>query len=210
MAGLAAAIAVVATLSAVERAGLVPLHALAATPRAVAAGHVWLLVTNALVADNPLVGSLLSLVLLGAAALAICGPRLAWTAAAVGHVGSTLLVYLGFSLARLLVPGTFDRLLDHPDYGVSAALAAWIGAGAAVVWRAHPARTARTGIVAFCVAAAAIGWTLDTDRTALDADHVIAFAIGIGLAAPFWARALAAARARLAALAARPARSPGR
>jgi hypothetical protein len=210
VAGFGVAIAVVSTVSAFERAGLVPLHALAATPRGVAAGRVWLLATNALVADDPLLASLLSLVLVGGAALAICGPRLTWTAAAAGHLGSTMLVYLGFSLARLLVPGTFDGLLDHPDYGVSAALAAWIGAGSAIVWQRRPAAGARMGVVAFCLAAAAIGWTLDSNRTALDADHVIAFAIGIGLAAPQPTRVLAGARARLAALVARPVRSPGR
>jgi hypothetical protein len=202
-AGLAAAVAVVSTLSALERVGVVPLHALAATPRAVADGRVWLLVTNALVADNPVVASLLALVLLGTAALVLCGPRLALTAGAIGHVGSTVVVYLSFAIARAVVPGTFESLLEHPDFGVSAVLAAWLGAGSTVVWRAHPTRSARTGVVATCLAAAAIGWTLDTDRTALDADHVVAFAIGIALAAPVWSRAVAAVRARIAALATR-------
>ena len=51
-----------------------------------------------------------------------------------------------------------------------------------VQWRRRnnpPERLAILGFVALCTA---VGWIADSQRTALDADHVVAFAIGIGVA----------------------------
>jgi hypothetical protein len=173
---------VASALTAASRFGPVPLLSLAATPRAVAQGKVWLLLTSGVIADRPEVVSLLAFALVGLATLVICGWRMLWLTAVVGHVASTVFVYLALALIRLVAPTAFESVLSLPDYGVSAAIAAWIGAVAAIGWRRHPARAQRAVVIAGCVGATVIGWFCDPQLTVLDAEHIVAFGLGAALA----------------------------
>src|SRR5437016_1567427 len=129
----------------------------ASTPEDFVHGRLWLLLSSALVADKPVPLSLVSFAALGVAVLVVCGPRLLWTTALVGHVASAALVYLAIAAVRSVDPSAFRDLMSLPDYGLSAAIAAWIGALAATAWRARPTRTARAWTLAACVASALLG-----------------------------------------------------
>lgn len=176
--------AVVSALTVAERARLVPLSVLAASPHAVAEARVWLLLTSGLLVQSPLFWSLLSFALLGALTLEVCGSRVLWISAVAGHIASTLVVYGLLAFARSLDPGAFNALLTAPDYGVSAISAAWLGAIASVSWRAR-GRTMRGRLAtAFAVLATAVfAWMLHNHVSFLDLEHVVAFFIGITVAA---------------------------
>jgi hypothetical protein len=175
--------AAVAMATSLAGAGVFSEHLLSSSPRRIATGKFWLLFTNALIADHPRGASFLSLVLFGGLALVVCGPRLLWVAGAMGHVFSTLCVYSMIALTRLVDPGAFEHVLSATDIGVSAICAAWLGAVAAVLWR-RPGwkRTRRLGIAASCALVGLSAWLFHPQLTALDTDHVFAFAIGAAVA----------------------------
>lgn len=173
----------VAVATSLAAARVFPEHLFASSPRRIAAGKFWLLFTNALVADHPRGASFLALVLFGLLALAVCGPRVLWIAAAMGHVFSTLCVYSTIALVRFADRGAFESVLSATDIGVSAICAAWLGAIAAVLWR-RPGTTVarRTMIAAACVLVGVIAWLVHPGLTVLDTDHLFAFAIGASVA----------------------------
>ncbi|HEY6069376.1 MAG TPA: hypothetical protein VIU81_11850 [Gaiellaceae bacterium] len=177
---LAALVALVSALTAAERAHLIPLSILAASPHAVAEARVWLLLTSALLVQSPLFWSLVSFALLGAITLRVCGSRALWISALAGHITSTLSIYALLALARALEPHAFQAVQRSPDYGVSAISAAWIGAVASTAWRA-PGRTLRGKIVTVLAVAATalVGWMLRGHVSILDLEHLVAFAIGV-------------------------------
>ena len=180
---LSAFVLAVSGLTAAQRAGLIPLEAVAASPHKIAQGKFWLLLTSGLFADRPTLPSLFALVLFGFVALAVCGSRVLWSAALVGHVGATLLVYYSLALVRVSHPDLFHEVLGRPDIGLSAIFAAWLGATAAVAWRRTRAdRRRRIGIVVGCAAIGLIAWLVRPDLTVLDTDHGVAFFIGVGVA----------------------------
>jgi len=115
--------------------------------------------------------------------LYVCGPRILWTAAALGHVFSTLCVYSMIAVTRLIDGGAFDHVLAGRDVGVSAICAAWLGAVAATEW-GRPGRTpnGRITIVACVAAIGGIAYVVNPYLTALDSDHAFAFAIGAAVA----------------------------
>jgi hypothetical protein len=168
--------------TAASEAGKISLGTLASSPRAIGQGRVWLLLSSALVADHPIGPSLLALAGLGLVALAICGWRIVWMAATLGHAGSAIAVYGVIATIRLLDPGDLAQVRSLYDYGTSAIIAAWIGAIAARGWRRRPALTARGAIVAFCLGSGLIGWVLRPQLTPLDSEHVVAFLIGVAIA----------------------------
>ena len=178
---LSAFVLAVSGLTGAERAGLIPLGAVAASPHRFAQGKYWLLFTNALFADRPTALSLFALALFGAVALAVCGSRVLWMAALVGHVGATLVVYYSIALVRIGHPNAFHSALSVQDIGVSAICAAWLGAVAAVAWR-RSGRNGRLATVLACAGIGLIAWMVRTDLTVLDADHAVAFVVGIGIA----------------------------
>jgi len=183
LAAVLALVAVVCSLTALQRIGVVPLASLAASPREVADGRVWLLVSNGAIAAAPLVWSLLSFCILAFLALALCGGRILWFAAFAGQAFSTVLGYSVIGLTRFVEPGAFQRLVSAPDYGVSAISAAWLGAIAAIGWRKRGESSGRAAIVLGCVAAACLAWLVrGRGLNVLDTEHVFAFAIGIGAA----------------------------
>ena len=156
------------------RFGQVSVRALAATPQSLADGRIWLLATSALVADRPALASILGFLAVGVAAVWLCGPRVAWVAAATGHIFSAAIVYVGIGLVRLADPGAFESALGLPDYGTSAIIAAWIGAIAYWLWT----RRRRTEAIGLCAVSAGIGWYCKGMLTVLDWEHLVALGIG--------------------------------
>jgi hypothetical protein len=174
-ASVVAATGVISAATAASRTGLVSVRALAETPATLADGRIWLLLTSGLLADRPAAASLLGFLLVGLAAVHLCGPRVAWAAAAGGHLLSALTVYLAIALARLLDPGAGAHVLGLPDYGTSAVIAAWIGAIAYRLW----IRQRRAEALGLVVAAALAGWYFKGTLTVIDTEHAAALAVGV-------------------------------
>ncbi|HZS24654.1 MAG TPA: hypothetical protein VFA30_06650 [Gaiellaceae bacterium] len=173
-ASVLAATGAISAVTAAARAGAVPLRALAATPQAVLDGRIWLLATSAVVADRPAAASILGFLVVGLVVVRLCGPRVAWAAGAGGHVVSALVLYAALGATRLVDPDGVQDLLHLPDFGTSAVIAAWIGAVACVLWQ----RGRRTEGVALVVVSGLVGWYLKGALDALDAEHVVALAVG--------------------------------
>jgi hypothetical protein len=190
VASVLAATGLISLATALTRLNQLPLRELAATPASFADGRLWLLVTSALVADRPAFASLAGFLVVGVTTVAICGPRVAWIAAAAGHVVSAAVVYVAIGLVRLTEPAAFANVLHLPDYGTSAVIAAWIGAIAAVLWR----RQRRAGAVALVVVSALLGWLCKGTLTWLDTEHAVALAIGVAAMSYGPRSAVAAAR----------------
>jgi hypothetical protein len=176
-------VAVISSLTALQRVGAVSLSSLAASPREIADGRLWLLVSSGAIAANPLLWSLLSFSGLAFLTLGLCGWRILGLAAFAGQTCSTLLGYSIIGVARIADPGSFQRLVSAPDYGVSAISAAWLGAVAGVTWRKRGEGIGSAGIVLGCVAVACLAWFVrGRGLNVLDSEHVFAFAIGIAAA----------------------------
>ena len=194
---LTCATGAISVVTAANRLGAFDVRTFASSPQQLADGRVWLLLTSAALADKPAVASILGFLVVGLVALAVCGSRVVWVSALLGHVGATLTVYLGVGLIRDLSSGAYQGAVTYPDYGTSAIIAAWIGAVAFVAWR----RRLRGAAVALVLVAAAIGWLCKNELTILDTEH--AFALLFGAASARFAPA-----ARLPRLVRRPAPSP--
>ena len=173
-ASVVAATGVIAAVTAASRTGVFSVRTLAASPATFADGRVWLLGTSALLADRPAAASLFGFLLVGLVAVHVCGPRVAWAAAAVGHVLSALAVYLSLGVARVADPGAAGGVLRLPDYGTSAVIAAWIGAVAYWLW----SRGGRAGALALVVVASLAGWYFKGSLTVIDTEHAVALAVG--------------------------------
>ena len=170
-----AATGVISAVTAVSRAGELPVRDLASSPQTFADGRIWLLATSAALADRPAAGSILGFLVVGLAAVHLCGPRVVWLGAAAGHVLSGAVVYLALGLVRLLDPQAFEHVLRLPDYGTSAVIAAWIGAISADLWR----RGRPIGAVGLVVVSGLVGWYLKGSLTIVDTEHAVALAFGI-------------------------------
>jgi hypothetical protein len=185
----------VSAVTVLNRLGAVPLRDLAASERAVGEGRAWLLVSSAFVADRPAVPSVAGLALVGLAALAFCGVRLLWAAAALGHLGGTLSVYAALALAHAADPSLAGRALGQADYGTSAIIAAWIGVIAWNVWR----RGSGAAALGLCILSGLVGWLFRPDLDVLDTEHIVALGVGVALAATFGAVASAGGAAAASA-----------
>jgi len=177
-----AATVVVSVTTAASEAGKVSLGTLASTPQGVFQGRVWLLLTSALVADHPIGPSLITFAGLGLVAVAVCGWRVVWAAATLGHAGSAIAVYGAIAGLRIIDPAAFRDARSLYDYGTSAVIAAWLGAIAARAWRRRTRTLDHVAIVALCLGSGLIGWLLRPDVTPLDSEHVVAFVIGVCIA----------------------------
>jgi hypothetical protein len=177
-----AATGATAAVTVTNRLGELSVSTLAASPQAVADGKVWLILTSGLLADRPAVPSLIGFWLVGFAVLLLCSARVAVGVAVGGHTVSALGVYGVIALARVLDPNAFASVVHLTDYGLSAMIAAWIGAIARTFWRKHPARFARVLIALGSVGCAGIGLAFRPDVTFLDSEHLIAYAVGVALA----------------------------
>jgi hypothetical protein len=178
--GLVAATAVVGAGTAANRLAGLPLSSMAATPRAVDDGKLWLLVTSGLLADTPWLPSLFGFAIVLAVALYVLPPRHVVLAAAAGQIVSALIVYGIIGVARLGEPHAFASVNDLQDFGVSAIIAAWIGGVAAVAWARH----SHVLVVAGCFACLGVGLAFRPTITVLDSEHIVAFAIGTACVSP--------------------------
>lgn len=162
---------------------MVSLSDVAASPHDVARGRIWPVIVSALLVQKPLFWSLLFFVLLGFVTLSVCGGRTLWWSAVVGHVGSTLLVYAFLGIVWSSDADVFQAVHKAPDYGISAVSAAWLGATAAVSWRAR-GRTVcgKIATIVTVVSIALFAWMLRHAVNVLDVEHVAAFAIGTAAA----------------------------
>jgi hypothetical protein len=179
--GAATAIAGLVTIG--TRSGAIELSQLAASPKAIADGRVWLLLTSGVVADRPWLPSLLGFAIVGFSALSVASGRVVVAAALAGHVVATLLVYGFLGVAEVVDDGAFAALVDRPDIGLSAIIAAWIGVVSQVYWRRRPTRRAHVLNALGCVGCALIGFAFRPDVTVLDSEHIVAFALGAAAAA---------------------------
>jgi hypothetical protein len=191
--GLAAAV------TAANRLGDVPTASLAATPQAVADGRVWLILSSGVVADRPTVPSLVGFWAVGLAMLLLASGRLACAVALAGQTLSALAVYAVIGIGRAVDAHTFTGIVRQADYGLSAMIAAWLGAIASVLWVRYPARSAHGAIALGSLGCAGIGLALKPSVTFLDSEHLLAFAIGAVLIDARARRSLAGSPRRLAA-----------
>jgi len=175
-------VCVVTGVTLATRAHELPLPPFIASARKIASGRVWLLPASALVVDRPVFIGLATFALLAVATLRLCGTRTFWLAAAVGHAGSTLLVYTIIGSAQLADPDAFSRAAVTSDFGVSAIQGAWVGAITATAWcRAGADRRARCLVAVGVCAVAGVGWWLHPDPSILTTEHLFAFFIGSGI-----------------------------
>jgi hypothetical protein len=153
--------------------------AVALTPDALGAGHVWLLATSAVIINGTALPQLLAL----AATMSVAVRRLgAWFVVAVmvvAHVGATLLAYAVLLVATGDADGAHNRTFD---YGTSAV---WLGlVGALAVAELAPARRGSRSaqlVVAAAGTTALAGALLFPLMPALE--HAFGFALGAGLTA---------------------------
>jgi len=177
------------------RAHELPVTPFVASATRIASGQVWVLATSALVVDRPVLIGLAVFVALALATLRICGVRTFWLAAALGHVGSTLLVYGIIGSTQLVEVGAFARAAATPDFGVSAIQGAWVGAITATAWgRAGTDYRHRSLVAAAVCALAGVGWWLHPDPSILTTEHLFAFFIGCAVVS--WRRLARVARTR--------------
>lgn len=173
---------VTAAVTIANRLGDVSVSALAASPQAVGEGKVWLVASSALLADRPAVPSLVGFWIVGFAVLLVCSARVVAGVAVGGHVLSALGIYGVIGLARLVDAHAFASLVDLTDYGLSAIIAAWLGAIARLFWSRYPGRAQRGLIVLGSAGCAGIGLLFRPDLTFLDTEHLLAYAVGILIA----------------------------
>ena len=173
----------VTAVTVANRGGALQTESLAATARSVGDGKLWLLATSALLADRPAVPSIVGFTLVGVLSVWVLGSRAAWTAAALGHVGSALAVYAAVDLAVALHRAGAAEASTLPDFGTSAVIAAWIGALTARGWQRHAGARERTLMAAGACGCGLIGWLFRPDLTVLDTEHLVAFAVGAALVA---------------------------
>ena len=197
LAGWASGVGLVCVVTAftfATRAHELPMAPFVASATKIASGQVWLLLASALIVDRPVLIGLAAFGVLAVATLRFCGARTFWLSAAVGHAGSTLLVYAIIGSAQLADRQMFANAAGRPDFGVSAMQAAWVGAITATAWsRAGTDRRDRRLVAAGACAIAAVAWWLHPDPSILTTEHLFAFAIGCGVVS--WRRMTGAARA---------------
>jgi hypothetical protein len=132
--------------------------------------------------------------LLGFAALRICGTRVFWVSAVLGHIGSTIAVYAIIGASRLTDPDVFVSAFARRDFGVSAMQGAWVGGIAATAWGwAGIDIRARALVAAGVCGVAGVAWWLHPDPSILTTEHLFAFCVGWGVVS--WARLVAWVRA---------------
>ena len=192
-AGVAALTAAAGVATLASRSGWIGLSHLAASPNAVAKGKLWLLLTSGVVADRPWLASLVGFAVVAFAALSVARVRVVVLAALAGQVVATLVVYGFLGLTRAVDHGAFDALMNTPDIGLSAIIAAWIGVCAQTFWRRYHSRRAHILNVLGCIGCALIGSAFRPNLTALDTEPIVAFFLGVLVAssAPWAERAAA-------------------
>ena len=178
---------VAATMTAATGLGWISSSSLAASPSAIAKGRLWLLVTSGLIADRPWLASLIGFAIVAFAALWAAPVRVVVASALAGHILATLAVYGMLGVAREVDHDAFASLVDKADVGLSAIIAAWIGVVAHALWVRYDSPRAHVLNALGCIGCALIGFAFRPDLTALDSEHLVAFAMGVAIAA-WWPR----------------------
>jgi len=183
-------VAAVVALSLVARARTGWVAALAASPDRIREGKVWFLLSSGMIVDRPIVISLVCFVALAALALLVCGLRGFWSAAFLGQVVATVLVYSLIGAVRWIVPAAFESVVASPDYGVSTISAAWLGSIAAVGWRGRGRSLfGKCSIALSCAAVGLFAYSVRPGIGILSSEHLVAFALGVTTAIPgIWTR----------------------
>jgi hypothetical protein len=172
-------VCVVTVLTVATRAHELPVTPFVASAAKLASGRIWLLPASALIVDRPVLIGLTAFCVLAVATLRVCGARTFWLAAAIGHAGSTLLVYAIIGSTQLADPEAFAKAATTPDFGVSAIQGAWVGAITATAWvRAGTDLGHRILVAAGLCAVAGVAWWLHPDPSILTTEHLFAFFIG--------------------------------
>lgn len=172
-----AAIAVARGLGGAPHAGL-----LASSPAGVVRGELWKLFTSGLVVSGPVGAELPAAAAIAALAVRRLGARTFWVAAVLGHVGATLLAYVGVGVVWLAARADVDGVVDVPDYGISCVSLAAVGA---LVGEAMRARRESVGLAAVAAGIAVLA-VLGFGSGLAGIEHVLAFTLG--LVAPALAR----------------------
>jgi hypothetical protein len=188
------------TLTVAHAGKLLSTNQIAASPSRITHGDVWLLITSGLLVQRPIVLSLVSFVALALLAVVVCGPKVLWLCAIIGHVFSTVIAYGLLAAVRLVDHTAFASLQHSPDYGVSAIAAAWLGAIACTAWpRRGSSLRGKATVILSCAAVTLFAWMVQRHvqhhLTFLDSEHGFAFAIGILVARNPWTIASQARRA---------------
>jgi hypothetical protein len=159
------------------RTGMPHAAALASSPRGVAHGEVWTLLTSGLVIAGPPAPELVGTALVVGGVLRALGGRRFWVVALSGHVGATLMAYAGIAVLAGAGWRGVDGAIDAPDYGISAVWTACLGALVAAVVRRRgrlglaPSGLAVAGLAVFVVI---VGQSWDLAGV----EHVLAFVLG--------------------------------
>ena len=155
---------------------------LASSPRAVAHGEVWRLLTSGLLVQGPPVVQLAGTAVLARVLIVRFGARLFWLVAAAGHLGATLLVYAGVGVGWLVDRDAVRSVSKAPDYGISAAWAACVGAVCvAGARRLLPRSRLAVGVGIGCLLGFLV--LLPAESELEGVEHLVAFALGAGVAA---------------------------
>jgi membrane associated rhomboid family serine protease len=101
-------------------------------------GRFWQLFTSALVFAGIVAPQVVLIVVLGLVTLRLTGARVFWLIVLIGHVGCTLIVYVGLWTWSALRHVALTQLPTAPDYGTSLIWCALLGALAAIAWRGLP------------------------------------------------------------------------
>ncbi len=176
----------ITALTFAQKAGAFSVNAIATSPEQVGDGDLWLVLSSGLVAQTPIVLSLLSFGVVAILVQALCGPRTLWLSAAIGHSASTVVVYIVIGAVALADRDVVGKLLTAQDYGVSAIFAAWLGVVAARIWlRPGAGWPDKLGAILLCLGIALVAWLVrgEPAPSVLDTEHLVAFAIGWCLAA---------------------------
>jgi hypothetical protein len=157
------------------------IHDLASSPAALAAGRLWTLVTSAFIIDGPSVPQIVMTALVAGVVVRLGGAATFALSAVAGHLGATVIAYLGIAAVSIADPATAHGVVHAPDYGISAVWAASTGTLLVLVHRggAHPRVTAACGVVLLAAFLALVG----IDGELADVEHLLAFLIGVGVAA---------------------------
>lgn len=182
MAGRGIAYAYVPVLAAVAAVrgftGVDLAHQWASSPRLVAEGRLWTLLSSALVLDRVQALQLVAVAVLTAILIRRHGPGAWWTALLLGHVGSTLVAYAGTGVLWE-VGGAFHHAEVTADFGISCVWMTIVGLlvcdGALTV-----SRSRRSWTLAFAATVLALAVTIDAASTISEVEHALAAIAGFG------------------------------
>jgi hypothetical protein len=184
----AAWLVVVAAIAVLHRDGDAVPSALAASPARLWNGEVWTLASSALVIDGPPVAQFVLLMVATAWFIARVGAGAFWLVAAAGHIGATLVSYVGIGLLWLVARPTVEPVIDAPDFGISAILAAVLGGLTVVGWRVGGRRRRRIVAGSAGVVLVAFALSVPLDGELADIEHLLAYLSGLVAATLFQPR----------------------